>query len=186
MVPHGIMNLDNFAPCNGLLLHVNKAISWPNVDQSVSYRSTFQVNCFCNLRVKSDWIPIYFYKKFPDAPLSKKLILIPAWISNHMPSKVWDEITYPYSTFIGFGKGWVISYHVLWWCNYLSMLGLQLTSLSKRSPRPDFVKWCPDLPVRCLFIHVCVYMYVLIVLYKWNIGYSKIYAYDPFAVWLPV
>ena len=23
-------------------------------------------------------------------------ILIPAWISNHKPSKVWDEITYPF------------------------------------------------------------------------------------------
>ena len=24
------------------------------------------------------------------------LTLIPAWISNQMPSKVWDEITYPF------------------------------------------------------------------------------------------
>ena len=30
-------------------------------------------------------------------PLSQHgLSLIPAWISNHMPSKVWDEITYPF------------------------------------------------------------------------------------------
>ena len=27
------------------------------------------------------------------------LTLIPAWISNHMPSKVWDEITYPLPNF---------------------------------------------------------------------------------------
>ena len=27
--------------------------------------------------------------------------LIPAWISNHMPSKVWGEITYPFSNFNG-------------------------------------------------------------------------------------
>ena len=27
------------------------------------------------------------------------LILIPAYISNHMPSKVWDEITYPFLNF---------------------------------------------------------------------------------------
>ena len=27
--------------------------------------------------------------------------LIPAWISNHMPSKVWDEITYPFLNFNG-------------------------------------------------------------------------------------
>ena len=29
------------------------------------------------------------------------LTLIPAWISNHMLSKVWDEITYPYPNFNG-------------------------------------------------------------------------------------
>ena len=27
------------------------------------------------------------------------LTLIPAWISNHMPGKVWDEITYPFLNF---------------------------------------------------------------------------------------
>ena len=29
------------------------------------------------------------------------LTLIPAWISDHMPSKVWDEITYPFPNFNG-------------------------------------------------------------------------------------
>ena len=29
------------------------------------------------------------------------LTLIPAWISNHMPSKVWDEITCPFPNFSG-------------------------------------------------------------------------------------
>ena len=27
------------------------------------------------------------------------LTLIPAWISNHIPSKLWDEITYPFPNF---------------------------------------------------------------------------------------
>ena len=27
--------------------------------------------------------------------------LIPAWLSNHIPSKVWDEITYPFPNFNG-------------------------------------------------------------------------------------
>ena len=27
---------------------------------------------------------------------------IPAWISNHMPGKVWDEITYPFTNFNGY------------------------------------------------------------------------------------
>ena len=29
------------------------------------------------------------------------LTLIPAWISNHLPSKVWGEITYPLLNFNG-------------------------------------------------------------------------------------
>ena len=27
--------------------------------------------------------------------------LIPAWVGNHMPYKVWDEITYPFPNFNG-------------------------------------------------------------------------------------
>ena len=29
------------------------------------------------------------------------LTLIPAWISNHLPGKVWYEITYPFQNFNG-------------------------------------------------------------------------------------
>ena len=29
------------------------------------------------------------------------LTLIPAWISNHMPGKVWGDITYPFLNFNG-------------------------------------------------------------------------------------
>ena len=29
------------------------------------------------------------------------LTLIPAWISNHLPCKVWDGITYPFLNFNG-------------------------------------------------------------------------------------
>ena len=29
------------------------------------------------------------------------LTLIPEWISNHMPSKVWDEMAYPFLNFNG-------------------------------------------------------------------------------------
>ena len=36
----------------------------------------------------------------PFLPLDKTL-LIPAWISNYMPIKVWDEITYPFPNFNG-------------------------------------------------------------------------------------
>ena len=29
------------------------------------------------------------------------LTLIPAWISNHLSSKMWDELTYPFLNFNG-------------------------------------------------------------------------------------
>ena len=35
-----------------------------------------------------------------QGPFKHQLTLIPAWMSNHMPSKVWDEITYPFLNFI--------------------------------------------------------------------------------------
>ena len=41
-------------------------------------------------------------KNIPLAPLLLTcLTLIPAWIRNHMPSNVWDEITYPFLNFNG-------------------------------------------------------------------------------------
>ena len=40
--------------------------------------------------------------QYNSSPFYKHgLTLIPAWISNHMPSKVWDEITYPFLNFNG-------------------------------------------------------------------------------------
>ena len=42
-------------------------------------------------------------KKGSRAPFYQHgLTLIPAWISNHMPSKVWDEITDPLLNFNGY------------------------------------------------------------------------------------
>ena len=42
------------------------------------------------------------YPFYPWGPFYKNgLTLIPAWISNHMPSKVWDEITHPFLNFNG-------------------------------------------------------------------------------------
>ena len=38
-----------------------------------------------------NWGPFYWHGLF----------LIPAWISNHMPSKVWGEISYPFANFNG-------------------------------------------------------------------------------------
>ena len=49
-------------------------------------------------------------------PLLLTLTLIAAWISNHMPGNVWDEITYLFLNFqpLKFRNGWVISSHT-WW-----------------------------------------------------------------------
>ena len=38
---------------------------------------------------------------YQDPFYSHRLTLIPTWISNHMPNKVWDEITYPFPNFNG-------------------------------------------------------------------------------------
>ena len=67
------------------------------------------------------------------------LILIPAWISNHISSKVWDEITYPFlnlnSCIVDVWE-WINNFipHFLKDC--LLMLRLRLIHNSKRSP------WC--------------------------------------------
>ena len=59
-----------------------------------------------------------------------RLTLMSAWISNHMQSKMWDEIIYQFWTSIvqtlKFGSGWIISPHIVQFCNYLSMLWLKL------------------------------------------------------------
>ena len=70
------------------------------------------------------------------------LTLISAWKSNPMSSKVWDEITYPFSNFndlpLKFGNGLDKLFHSALYngCNvsYLSMLGLKLIHVSKKGP----------------------------------------------------
>ena len=61
------------------------------------------------------WVPFYWYG----------LTLISVWISNHMPSKVWDEIIHPFPDLNGATcNGW----------NYSSVLGIKLYHVSKRCP----------------------------------------------------
>ena len=57
-----------------------------------------------------------------------ELISIPAWTSDHMPNKMWDEITFPFPNFNGANVevwGWIRNFitHFIMGCNYLSMLG---------------------------------------------------------------
>ena len=81
---------------------------------------------FCDIRIVGwPWLnpilqwPLYYHG----------LTLIPVWINNHMPEKVWNEITYPSPNFNCCTVWeWIISFipHFYHGCNYLSMLGLKL------------------------------------------------------------
>ena len=66
--------------------------------------------------------PLYLHRLFA---------LIPGWISNHTPSKVWDVITYSFPKFNCFVEvlEWIITFYC--GCNYLSMLGLRVMHVSK-------------------------------------------------------
>ena len=73
------------------------------------------------------------------------LTLISTWISNHMPSKVWGEITYPFLNFNGTTievYEWISNFipHFIVDVIHLSMLGLKLNHVSKRGPRPQCFK----------------------------------------------
>ena len=62
-----------------------------------------------------------------------------------MPSKVWDEITYPFPKFNGCTAEvweWISKFTSPLYndCDYLSMLGLQLNHVSKGGPGPRFTK----------------------------------------------
>ena len=63
------------------------------------------------------------------------LTSIPAWISNHMRIKMWDEIAYPFPNFNGATvEVWkCVSNFIPHFngCNYLSMLGLKLVHVRK-------------------------------------------------------
>ena len=58
---------------------------------SEDLKSVFNTLYDLKIQVSRTWAPYYLHV----------LTLIPAWISNHTPSKVWDEITYPFLNFNG-------------------------------------------------------------------------------------
>ena len=71
----------------------------------------------------------------------------PVWINNHIPSKMWDEISYPFPKFqwlhhqnLGMDK----KFHPILYngCNYISMLGLKLIHVSKRLPVRSYKRFC--------------------------------------------
>ena len=62
------------------------------------------------------------------SPLHKHaLTLIPAWMNNHMPSKVYDEITNPFPNFNVYNLKvceWIPNFIIYNGCIYLSVMGL--------------------------------------------------------------
>ena len=82
------------------------------------------------------WSPFYKHDK----------TLIPAWISNCIHYKVWDEITYSFPNFNGWSR-WSLGMEKLfhptpyWACDYLSMLCLKLIHVSKRGLRMGWIQW---------------------------------------------
>ena len=102
------------------------------------------------------------------------LISNPAWIMNHKPSKKWDEITYPFKNFSGASvqvlewiSNLVISLPLYNGCNYVSMLGFELSHLSKRRD-PWWHFFCTNLLHRIAY----VYSRSLIYIYSqsWRVG----------------
>ena len=61
------------------------------------------------------------------------LTLIPALVSNHIPSKGWDEIIHTFLNFNGANFGMNKKCHPILYngCNYLCMLGLKLIHVSR-------------------------------------------------------
>ena len=71
-----------------------------------------------------------------DTPQETWINFNPAWISNHIPSKMLDEITYPFLNFNGCTiKVWELWFQpTLYAQNYLSMQGLKLIQVSEAGP----------------------------------------------------
>ena len=62
------------------------------------------------IKIPITWFPIVFMSQYINAMpydnglgslLRHGLILIPTWISNHMPDEIWDAITYPFPNLNG-------------------------------------------------------------------------------------
>ena len=85
-------------------------------------------------------------------------MLNPTWISKHMPSEVWDEITYAFPNFNGakaikFGNQLIKLYNR---CSYVSMLGSQLNHISTRHSWCIYyipITWMQHLQINLVFLY---------------------------------
>ena len=92
--------------------------------------------------------PIYTYP--PVTPFTNMVLLL-AWICNHMPRKVWDGITYLFSKL----NGWISNFipHFIW-CIYLSMVRLKLSDVSKGGSGVGTTKAISSFPVSSHFFNI--------------------------------
>ena len=78
-----------------------KISAWTKATRRPKYESVFGCHTHRNFALfhQNSLGPFYWHG----------FTLIPAWISNHTPSKMWDEITYPFPNFnivpLKFGNG---------------------------------------------------------------------------------
>ena len=67
---------------------------------------------------------------------------MPTWIDNHMPGKVWDEITYAFPNFHGCTtEVWEFDLTLYNACNYLPMSGLKRIRGYSSSPREQITQF---------------------------------------------
>ena len=71
------------------------------------------------------------------------LTLVPPWISNHMPSKVWDEIIHSQTSMVAPSLGMDEHFHPIYYngCNYFTMLWLKLNHVSMGGPYLNCCGW---------------------------------------------
>ena len=109
------MRLSSRGPFTNMIVHFSAHISkWELVCKFGVIFHIFIISCLCSrFHVRNQWffysvITFSYIKCFVHSytvdvvfTLSYRLTLIPTWISNHIPGKVWEEITYPFPNFNG-------------------------------------------------------------------------------------
>ena len=79
-------------------ISINKAFPSHHCPRVIG--NTFHRPCLWASEYSKKFKLVSLNMSIPRGPFYQHgLILIPAWICNHMPSEVWDEITYPFPNF---------------------------------------------------------------------------------------
>ena len=100
------------------------------------------------------------------------LTLFPARISNCAHYKLWDEITYPFPNFNGWGMHKWFHPTLYRTCDFLSMNGLKLTHVSKKWPRAFADRASTN--TNCLFIYTRPTLWKL----TWSRFHSRLFQHN--------